>query len=447
MAASQQLNVAVIGGGFTGLTAARRLVKSGLCKVSLIERGPALGGLAGGFTIQGTSLEKAYHHIFRTDLDIRQLVDELGLSARLQWHESSIGIYYGGHIYSFMSPADVLRFKPCNLFNRFRFGAVAFYLQKSRRWRRFAPQSAYHWMRRFSGKQATDVIWGPLLRGKFHSHYDSVSMAWLWARIHMRGNSRESAGAEKLGYFQGGFSVVTDALAAELKNAGVNLLLNTRVEQLNIDSGAPTLFLNGAAHRFDRCLFTGPSSALAELLSGVPGLEEYRRKLESISYLGAINLVFATDQILGDYYWLNINDPNAPFLVLVRHTRLVDPARYSGKQIYYIGSYQPHDSLLFAMPEDGLTNLWFDYLQKIYPHFDRSKILEKHLFKFRHAQHIVDLDYESKIPSSRTPVAGVYLSNFSQVFPEDRGTNFAVRDGNNVADLILKDIDLQRHHA
>jgi len=30
----------------------------------------------------------------------------------------------------------------------------------------------------------------------------------------------------------------------------------------------------------------------------------------------------------------------------------------------------------------------------------------------------------------------VYLANFSQIFPEDRGTNFAVREGNKVAELV-----------
>ena len=422
------------------MTAARRLARSGNCEVTLIERGPALGGLAGDFTMQGTSLEKTYHHLFRTDSDIRALVDELGLNDVLEWHASSMGIYYEGQVYPFMSPKDVLCFTPCSFLSRIRLGVVALYLKKTRNWRKLANQSAYDWMRRMCGKQATDVVWGPLLRGKFHRYYDAISMAWLWARIHYRGNSREKSATEMLGYFRGGFSVITDKFVADLGAANVKILKGSKVDQLRLGPEGPSLLLSGVWSQFDRCLFTGPSAALAQLVEGLPGLEDYRRKLNSISYLGAITLVFATEQKLGEHYWLNINERDAPFLVFIRHTRMVDPKHYNGKEIYYIGSYQPHDSPLFTMPESELRALWFDYLQRIHPQFNRDKILEEHLFRLRYAQHVVDTNYGQRVPDFRTPVPGVYLANFSQLFPEDRGTTFSVRDGNKVANLILDDI-------
>jgi len=60
-------------------------------------------------------------------------------------------------------------------------------------------------------------------------------------------------------------------------------------------------------------------------------------------------------------------------------------------------------------------------------------------FRFKAAQHIVDTDYEKKIPGCRTPLPGVFLANFSQVFPEDRGTNFAVREGEKVAEMVRRE--------
>jgi hypothetical protein len=34
----------------------------------------------------------------------------------------------------------------------------------------------------------------------------------------------------------------------------------------------------------------------------------------------------------------------------------------------------------------------------------------------------------------------VYLANFSQVFPEDRGTNFAVVEGEKIAARVQRDL-------
>ncbi|HWD17667.1 MAG TPA: NAD(P)/FAD-dependent oxidoreductase [Verrucomicrobiae bacterium] len=437
-AASHPLKVAIIGGGYTGLAAARRLAKSGRCEVTLLERGSSVGGLAGDFTIQGEPIEKAYHHLFRTDREILALVEEMGLTAKLEWRESSVGVLHGGQTYPFLTPQDLLRFKPCSFWNRLRLGLVALYLQRTRDWRPLARQSASQWMRRACGPQAMAAVWEPLLRGKFHRYADRVSMAWLWARIYNRSHSRDGSGREKLGYFRGGLGVVANQLASEAQAAGAAIRLNTPVAALQKGATGPRLLVQGEWTEFDRVIFTGPSGALAELLADAPGTEAYRRQLQSIAYLGAVSLVFATEQKLGDYYWLNVTEAGAPFVVFIRHTRMVDAARYGGKEIYYIGAYQPHDGAAFCQSEEALTQTWFDYLQKIFPKFDRTKIVEKRLFKLRHAQHVVDTAYESRIPEAHTPVPGLFLSNFSQVYPEDRGTNFAVREGHKIADLILQ---------
>jgi len=424
--------VAVIGGGFTGLVAAYRLARAGT-SVSLFERGNSLGGLAGDFELQGTHIEKTYHHIFRTDHDILDLVNEVGLAGELLWCDSSLGIFRNGKTWPFMSPRDVLCFKPCNLFNRLRTGAVVFYLQKKKNWRGFAAQSAFHWMQRACGEQAMRVIWEPLLRGKFDRYHKSISMAWLWARIYIRGHSRDSFHSEKLGYFRGGFAVITRKLETALLESGGKIFKNSPVEEI----GERKLKINGEWKNFDRCIFTGPSAVLAQLLPPEsPDLESYRRKLQSIEYLGAVCLVFVSEQDIGDFYWLNVNEPGAPFLVFINHTKMVDRRFYNSKFVYYIGSYQPHDSELFNLPDEQIISLWLGYLKRIHPQFDAARIIERHLFKLKYAQHIVDTNYESKIPDYHTPLPGLFLANFSQIYPEDRGTNYAVREGNKIAGMV-----------
>lgn len=430
--------IAVIGGGFTGLAAAHRLVLQGHA-VTVYERGSQLGGLASGFQIAGTSIERTYHHIFRTDTDIIGLVEELGLSEHLRWLPSSVAVYWGGRTYPFMSPSDLLRFTPLRPWDRLRVGFVVLFLQRTTRWRRFARVSAASWMRKWCGKRASEVLWEPLLRGKFDRYSDKVSMAWLWARLHTRANSREPGDpVEKLGYFKGGFDVIVAALAERLQRHDAAVHLSASVESVaSSEDGGVMVVAGGDPKRYDSVIATVPSHVFSVLTRAAPEVSQAERgRLESIDYLGAICLVFTSSQDLGSSYWVNVNDLSAPFLVFINHTKLVSPSWYGGQNVYYIGSYVPHDHEQMSATDEQLRDAWFGYLETMFPAFEAGLVNELTVQRFRNAQHIVDLDYEGKIPPYETAIPGVFLSNFSQIFPEDRGTNFAVREGERVARLV-----------
>jgi protoporphyrinogen oxidase len=429
--------ILIIGGGFTGLTAAWKLSREPDFSVTLVESSDQLGGLAAGFPLLGTSLEKTYHHLFLTDTSILKLVEELGLNDRLLWRESSMGVCRDGRIHPFRSATDLLRFRPCGFWGRLRTGFTALHLKHKKNWRGLAGKRAHEWMAKMCGRSAMETIWTPLLKGKFDRHYNSVSMAWLWARIHIRANSRgPGGGREKLGYFRGGFNVVTSALENELRKRGVKIQTGAAVESISAGRAA---VINGGTVPFDYCIFTGPSPAFARLLPAGETPDGYAAKLRSIEYLGAICLVFTSGQNLGDNYWVNVNEPDAPFLVFLNHTRLMDKSHYQDRHVYYIGAYQPVDGRLFSLADDEITRLWWSYLKKMFPEFDPAQVGERHVFRFKAAQHIVDTEYEKKIPDYRTPLPGVFLANFSQVFPEDRGTNFAVREGLKIAEMVRRE--------
>ena len=430
----------IIGGGFTGLTAAYRLSRQANLDITVVESAAELGGLAAGFPILGTTLEKAYHYLFTTDSAIIELVRELGIEDRLFWADTSIAIRLGGKTYPFTSALDLLRFEPCSFLNRLRFGFVAMYLKHRKSWRPLSGHTAQQWMTRACGEQVMRTIWTPLLKGKFHRYWDTVSMAWLWARIHTRANSRPPTGREQLGYFKGGFAEVSRKLEVEARAQGVRMHSGTRVESLDFEGPKKALLHNGEVLPFDLCLFTGPSGALARLLPARPELAGYKSKLESIEYLGAVCLVFVSDQKIGDHYWLNIHEEGAPFLLFINHTLLVGTDLYQGKHVYYIGCYHPPESPIFAIDDDLLTQQWFDYLRTIHPHFDPARVSDRRMFKLQGAQHVVDTAYGEKIPDYRTPVKDLYLANYSQIFPEDRGSNFAVREGNKIAAIIAADL-------
>lgn len=432
------MRIIIIGAGYTGLVAALRLAEAGHM-VTILEKSSTVGGLASDFMVEGGSLERAYHHIFKTDTHIINLAEEVGVGKHLKWHDSSVALFYDGTVYPFKGALDLIKFKPLHFHNRIRAGLAVLYLQKTKDWKKLESTTAYDWMLKVGGEQVTKVIWEPLLKGKFDKYYDKVSMAWLWARIHIRAQSRESGG-EKLGYFDGGFQVFTNALVIKLQERGV--VIRTDVNMTKISNTnkkkVEIQYADMPSETFDVCISTTPSHVFAKLVETNKSIsQKYLKGLDSINYLGARLMIFSSTQDISPYYWHNINDLDLPFLVFIHHTKLINKKYYGGRYIYYLATYVPHDHELFTCDDKALEKLWLASLLQIFPDFDSRKISEKHFFRFANAQHIVDVDYANKIPSCKTPLENVYLSNFSQIYPEDRGTNFAVREGEKVANLIL----------
>lgn len=435
--------VAIIGGGFTGLTAGYRLAAAGV-DVTIFEAGPELGGLAAGFELCDRPIEKAYHFLYRTDEHMLGLLDELGLRDTLTYHPSSVSTYYDGTLYPMMTPVDLIKFTPLRFVNRIRAGVVLLYLQKVKNWEKLTKVTAIDWLRKYAGKQVTDVIWQPLLIGKFDRYYDKVTMAWLWGRVKQRVDSRERGeSAEKLGYFDGGFATLVNTLAARITDGGGTIRVATPVSALRHDAETDRVqvSVNGEIEEFDRVLATVPSGTLAKLIEDRRETDpDYFAQLESIDYLAAAVMVFATEQEISPYYWHNINTPNAPFVVFLSLTALIGTERFAGKHVYYIGDYIPEEHHYLSDSEDAVRDHWYNELGKIFPHFDRDQVVEDKLFRFRNAQHIVDVGFENKLADHQTPCPGVLLANFSQIFPMDRGTNYAVKDGIDMADRILAEL-------
>lgn len=439
---SPPTRVAVVGGGFTGLTAAYELAKAGY-EVEVIEAAPQLGGLVAGFTLDdGFPLERAYHFLYTTDHHMIGMADELGIRDQLEFHPSSIKAFYQGGTFGFTTPADLLRFAPLSVVDRLRTGLTGLRLQLLRDWRPLTTVTAYEWLCKVNGKTATDIVWKPLLMGKFDVYWDQITMAWLWTRIHVRQTSKiKGELTERLGYFEGGFRTMVDRWVDELTTRGAVLRTNTKVTRFTELDGRPALEINGVTRQFDAVLAAIPSGAFARAAAEHPAMTpEYEHQLSRIDYLGAKLMIMTTSEPITDSYWHQIHDLDAPFLVFLSLDSLIGTERTGGRYIYYIGDYVQNDDPLMTMTDDEVRERWFTGLEKLIPAFRRDLVIESHVFAFRDAQHIVDVTYESRIPEMQTPLPGYFLANFSQVFPEDRGTNYAVRDGRKVAALITASV-------
>ncbi len=437
------MRVGIIGGGAAGLAAAYELTLRGHY-AQVLESAPFLGGQASTFDVGGGRLERGYHHLFVSDRDMAGLIEEIGLGDKLAWLESKVGLYHGGKVWDFGTPMDLLRFKPLSPTQRLRVGFWTFLLQKTRNWRKFEQVTAKEWLSKHMGQRAYGVIWEPLLRGKFGEHHDQVSMTWLWGKIYLRVASRgKGLQKERLGYPMGSFGEVFDVLGQRVVEQGGEVHLSSGVQRVVAENGRATgleAALEGREAQvigYDAVIATTPSYIFTRLAPGLPG--EYLEKLERVKYLSAVMVVLVLDRPLSGKYWMNIADADMPFVALIEHTNLVDKSLYGGNHVVYISNYPSRESPLYQKSGEELVEEFTPYLRKINPEFDRSWIVEFHHHKVDGAQPIVGVDYGQNIPDHRTPVKGLYLANTTQIYPEDRGTNYSVRMGRRVARMVLDD--------
>jgi protoporphyrinogen oxidase len=432
------VRIAVIGAGVAGLVAAHRLTQAGHA-VDVYERWPGLGGQAATLDVGGGQrLERYYHHLFTTDRHIAALYDELGLE--IEWRPSSVAMFAHGRSWPFTTPFDLLRFRPLSPPDRIRMGAAVLALQRRGDRAAFERVTAREWIERWMGRGPWREVWGPMLRGKFGARADEIAMVWLWSKLRLRRG--EDAREERLGYPAGSWEPLFEALRSRIEAGGGRVLIDTpavRIEPgLAVTYGAPGSFRTGhdprafepaGAERYDRVLATVPNDVFARLT----GLPE-----PPIEYFAALCLLLELDRPFSPYYWTNVADRGLPFVGLVEHTNFVEPERYDGRRFLYVANYLEHGHELLALGNSGVIERYTPGLRAINPAFDRSWIRESWLHREPAAQPIVTVGYHERIPPLRTPVPGLLLANTTQVYPEDRGTNYAVRLGDQAARAVLE---------
>jgi protoporphyrinogen oxidase len=408
------MNIAVIGGGITGLTAAYELLKRGHT-VTLFERGRELGGLAGGFKQKNWnwSLEYSYHHLFTNDYAILGLIKELGLTDKLILKRPITANYYKGTTYQLDSAIHLLKFPYLSIIDKLRTGALIAFMKVNPFWQPLENTTAEHLFCSLGGKAGWQVIWEPLMTGKFGHLDHTIAASWLWARIKKR--------TPRLYYIEGGFATLIEALAKTVRQ--LNGIIRTGVEVSSTNTLLKT---------FDRVLLTTPTPVAKKL---APALET-----TPVPHLHAQTLILETDKpILTDVYWLSITDRSFPFLAAVAHTNMIDKKHYGNHHITYFGNYLPEGHKYLKMTKDQLLKEFLPYIKRLNPSFHLSDLHICHLFIGHDAQPVHQLNYSKKAPALKTNIPGVYLANLDSIYPWDRGTNYAVELGKKAARILLSE--------
>jgi protoporphyrinogen oxidase len=427
--------IAIIGAGFGGMAAAWDLQRAGH-EVTIYEAADYVGGLASGFKEPGWDwwVEKFYHHWFASDRYMLGLIKELGWDDKVLFPRPLTVMYHKGKFYPFDSIIKMALFPGLGWgLNKIRFGLVGLYLRLTNAWKPLERTTVEAWMRKWAGEHVYKLMWEPLVVGKFgERYYKQVNMAWMWARLKAR--------TTRLGTFEGGFQNFADMFANRLREMGVEIRLQTAVTQIGRETETGMITIQAdKEERYDQVLVTLSPEAMSRLVPALP--EDYLHGLRAMKSMGAIVMTLALSHQLSEegYYWFNLpKSAGYPFLALVEHTNFVPAEHFGGDHIVYMGDYLEPEHEYFRLSQEELLERFLPALKKFNPKFERDWVKKVWLFRTAYAQPVPLVNHSKNIPAIKTPIEGIYFASMSQVYPWDRGTNFAVEIGRRAARLMME---------
>ena len=444
--------IAIVGSGFLGLTLALRLAESG-AKVTVFESAPEIGGLASAWQIGDVIWDKHYHVTLLSDAFTRKIVEEIGLGGEFNWVETKTGFYSGGKLFSMSNSLEFLRFPPLDLISKFRLGTTIFYASRVKDWKALEKISVEDWLTKLSGKRTFEKMWKPLLKAKLGEAYRETSAAFIWATIQRMYAARNSGlKREMFGYVHGGYARVLERFGEYLKEKGVEIRLNEKVERIEkLSDGKIEIFpakaqklkeeihsqIDTDKHRlkigsemvavaeklttnneqqttneFDQVILTCPSNIAAKIC---PQLTETEKaKLENIKYQGIVCASVVLKKSLSNFYVTNITD-ETPFTGIIEMSALVDKSEFGGNALIYLPKYVAPDDELFEQTDAEIEETFLNALEKMYPHFDRKDVLAFKISRVRQVFPLPTLSYSENVPSVKTSLENVFIVNSAQI--------------------------------
>ncbi len=429
------MKLAVLGGGFTGLTASYYLSKKGH-SVVLFEKELVLGGLAVGFKSKNWDwhLERAIHHLLSSETEIINFAKEIGFTGIFYSSPETASLYPASlsrataeannyRIIPVDTPQDFLKLPFLSLQDKLRAGIVLAFLKLSPPLSVYERETCEEFLTRTMGKRAWKILWEELFRKKFGKYAENILASFIWARIKKR--------SKKLGYIEGGFQRFINHLEHAIVELGVEVRKGIAVSEMR--KRADGFIIN--QERFDGVVSTLPTPILTQLAAEILPAD-YLSRFRKLKFLHAVSMVLETKQpFLETTYWLNICTPDNKIMGIMQHTNFIDKKHYGGTNLLYVYNYVEFSSALWQMKDEEVFEFYKKELLKLNPTFPFPNA-KYYVFRGPFAQPIFDNAFLKNKPDFETPVQNFYIANLDMTYPYDRGTNYAVKLGKQVSQLF-----------
>lgn len=398
---------AIVGGGILGMTLALRFAQQGK-KVTLFEGADEIGGLASVWKLGDLTWDRHYHVILMSDLILRGVLEELGLSNELEWVETKTGFYTDGRMFSMSNTLEFLSFPPLRMIDKFRLGGTIFYASKLNDWQALEKVHVADWLRKLSGSRTFEKIWLPLLRAKLGESYRQTSASFIWATIQrMYAARRSGLKKEMFGYVRGGYARIFERFVEVLEEKGVTIKLGHRASKVKKENGSFAVsFENGHEEQFERVVLTTAAPIATKICEGLTS--EETSKLNGIEYLGIVCPSVLLKKPLTPYYVTNITDDWVPFTAVIEMSALVDRfAEFDGNSLIYLPKYVTADDPTARWSDEKVKDVFLDALMRMHPHITPKDILGFEISRVRNVFALPTLEYSTRLPSMHMAQKGL----------------------------------------
>lgn len=309
-----------------------------------------------------------------------------------------------------------------------------------RDWRELDRVAAREWLLSRVGEEVYRVVWEPLLVSKFGERHDEVSAAWLWHRIHRVAKSRKSAlHPQVMGYFPGGTESMVTRLHDRILARGGRVELESPAELVLVDADrVQGVRVAGRDLKFDAVMSTAPLPRTAAIVPDDHA--HFRSRLEEVEFLGVVCVVLWLEKGVTNSFWCNINDPDLELIGTIEMSEL-NRETGRGGALVYVPFYVPIESKLFHASDEEVHALVTKELSRVTPRRGGIKTLAYRVFRSRFAQPVCPVGFSEKVPGHRTPLAGFYLIDSTQMYPMDRSLSGTVALARNATRILSSDLD------
>ena len=416
---------------------ALRLAQGG-ARVTLLERAPTPGGLAGSMDFEGHRVDRFYHVVVPSDERMIALTHELGLGAELHFTPVGVGFFVDGHMHPFNGIGDFLRFPPLSPAGRARLAWFVLQCQLRKDYAGLEDLPLQQWLARHCGEVVVQRIWRPLLDSRFDGEHAELPATYLWARTNrMRSarGGRGGGGGERMGAIAGGgHERLVLAAARRARELGVQVRLGAGVEGLVLESvdsadggggglggqgseGAGLrvagVRVDGGEERFDLTIPTLQPPALRNLLPAPLHhlLDAYPRR-----YLGVVCLVLKLRRSLLPYYAVNICDPT-PITTVVETSHVVGTAHTDGLRLAYLPKYCDPSAPEFSEDDESIYRRFTAMLARLAPAFTHDDVVAWTVQRAPLVEPVHALGHAPRTAPIWPEVPGLALASASQVYP------------------------------